>query len=153
MLETPMIWQKPQNHHDDYYFCVVKINGINPGNRNKWSHPNLSSAQRPQLKSREVQPSTSKSSNYPNPYDPERNTSSENFDSDYKFSKEPQPFNQKELSDLVRYLNLPKKASEILASRLKEKNLLTPETNITFYRTREKKYVTVFFSREGLSFL
>ncbi|GFV39219.1 uncharacterized protein TNCV_2089591 [Trichonephila clavipes] len=78
MFETPMIWREPQNHHDDCYFCVVKINGNNPGNRNKWSYPNLSSAQRPQLKSREVQPSTSKSSNDPNPCDPERNTSSEN---------------------------------------------------------------------------
>ncbi|GFV38923.1 uncharacterized protein TNCV_192911 [Trichonephila clavipes] len=90
---------EPQNHHDDCYFCVAKINGINPGNRNKWSYPNLSTAQRPQLKSREVQPSTSKSSNDPNPCDPERNTSSENSDSDYKFSQDPQPFNQKELSD------------------------------------------------------
>ncbi|GFS93012.1 uncharacterized protein TNCV_532211 [Trichonephila clavipes] len=87
--------------------CVVKINGINPGNRNKWSYPNLSSAQRPKLKSREVQPSISKSSNDPNPCDPERNTSSENSDSDYKFSQEPRPFNQKKLpSDLVRDLNL-----------------------------------------------
>ncbi|GFV38225.1 uncharacterized protein TNCV_4792111 [Trichonephila clavipes] len=145
MFETPMIWREPQNHHDDCYFCVVKINGINPGNRNKWPYPNLSSSQRPQLKSREVQPSTSKSSNDPNPCDLERNTSSENSDSDYKFSQEPQSFNQKELSDLVRDLDLPKEASEILASRLKEKNLLTPETNITFYRTRGKKSVTTFF--------
>ncbi|GFU97439.1 polypeptide N-acetylgalactosaminyltransferase-like 6 [Trichonephila clavipes] len=48
---------------------------------------------------------TSKTSNDPNPCDPKRNTSSENCDSDYKFSQEPQPFNQKELSDLVRDLN------------------------------------------------
>ncbi|GFU49021.1 uncharacterized protein TNCV_2333151 [Trichonephila clavipes] len=94
MFETPMIWREPQNHHDDCYFCVVKINGINPGNRNKWSYPNLSSAQRPLLKSREVQPNTSKSYD-PNPCDPERNTSSENSDSDYKFNQEPQPFNHK----------------------------------------------------------
>ncbi|GFU02759.1 DUF4817 domain-containing protein [Trichonephila clavipes] len=71
MFETPIIWREPQNHHDDCYFFVVKINGINPENRNKWSYPNVSSAQRPQLKSREVQPSISKSSNDPNPCDPE----------------------------------------------------------------------------------
>ncbi|GFY18904.1 uncharacterized protein TNCV_3875921 [Trichonephila clavipes] len=88
MFETPMIWQEPQNHHDDCYFCVVKINGINPGNRKNRSYPNLSSSQRSQLKSREEQPITSKSSNDPNPCDPERNTSSENSDSDYKFSQE-----------------------------------------------------------------
>ncbi|GFV22119.1 uncharacterized protein TNCV_5006021 [Trichonephila clavipes] len=144
--------QNLKTHHDGYYFCVVKINGINPGNRNKWSYPNLSSAQRPQLKSREVQPSTSKSSNYPNPCDPERNTSSGNCDSDYKFSQEPQPFNQKELIDLVRDLNLPKEASEILASRLKEKKLLTPETNITFYRTREKNLLPFISQEKDLVF-
>ncbi|GFX44248.1 uncharacterized protein TNCV_4376361 [Trichonephila clavipes] len=153
MFETPMIWRKPQNHHDDCYFCVVKINGINPGNRNKWSYPNLSSAQRPQLKSREVQASTSKSSNDPNPCDPERNTSSENSDSDYKFSQEPQPFNQKELSDLVRDLNLPKETSEILASRLKEKICLLRKQTLHFIVPEEKKSVTVLFSREGFSFL
>ncbi|GFU43320.1 uncharacterized protein TNCV_3768601 [Trichonephila clavipes] len=62
MFETPLISQEPQNHHDDCYFCVVEINGINPRNGNKWSYPNSSSAQRPQLKSLEVQPSISKSS-------------------------------------------------------------------------------------------
>ncbi|GFV66831.1 uncharacterized protein TNCV_4303921 [Trichonephila clavipes] len=153
MFETPMISREPQNHYDDCYFCVVKINGINTGNQNKWSYPNLSSAQRPQLKSREAQPSKSKSSNDPNPCDPERNTSSGNSDSDYKFSQEPQPFNQKELSDLVRDLNLPKEASEILASRLKEKKLLTPETNITFYRTRVKNLLHRFFLKRRISFL
>ncbi|GFX08256.1 uncharacterized protein TNCV_3267461 [Trichonephila clavipes] len=96
---------------------------------------------------RDTQPSTSKSSNDPNLCHPERDTSSENYDSDYKFSQEPQPFNQKELSDLVRDLNLPKEASEILASHLKEKNLLTPETNITFYRTREKICHRFFLKR------
>ena len=33
---------------------------------------------------------------------------------------------------------MSKKAPEVLASRLKDKNLLEPETKITFYRTREK---------------
>ena len=81
-----MIWREPRNHYDDFYFCVVKINGINPGNRSKYSYPNLTSAQRPQLKSREVQPSTSKSSDDPNLCKPEQNTSSEDSDLDYKCS-------------------------------------------------------------------
>ncbi|GFY01568.1 uncharacterized protein TNCV_2607521 [Trichonephila clavipes] len=67
-------------------------------------------------------------------------------------SQEPQPFNQKELSDLVRDLNLPKEVSEILASRLKEKNLLTLETNITFYRTREKNLLPFFSQEKDLVF-
>jgi len=36
----------------------------------------------------------------------------------------PQRFTQEELNDLVRDLNLSKAASELLASRLKEKNCL-----------------------------
>ncbi|KAF2883477.1 hypothetical protein ILUMI_22694, partial [Ignelater luminosus] len=39
----------------------------------------------------------------------------------------PQLFSQNELSDLIRDLNLSKQASKLLASRLKEKNLLRPE--------------------------
>jgi hypothetical protein len=46
----------------------------------------------------------------------------------------PEPFTQTELNDLVGDLNLPKDAAELLGSRLKEKNLLTPGTYVTFYR-------------------
>jgi hypothetical protein len=46
-FRTPLIWREPQNHHDQCYFCVVNINEINSGNRNKWSYPNLVSVQRP----------------------------------------------------------------------------------------------------------
>jgi hypothetical protein len=42
-----MIWREPQNHHDRCYCCVININDINSGNRNKWSHLNLVSVQRP----------------------------------------------------------------------------------------------------------
>ncbi|GFX14265.1 protein GVQW3 [Trichonephila clavipes] len=95
---------------------------------------------------------TSKSSNDPNPCDPERNTSSENSDSDYKFSQEPQPFNQKELSDLVKDLNLPKEASEILASRLKEKKIAYSGNKHYIYRTREKNTLPFFSQEKDLVF-
>lgn len=42
----------------------------------------------------------------------------------------PQRFNQKELNDFVRNLNLWKEFSELVASRLNEKNLIYPVTNI-----------------------
>ena len=54
-------------------------------------------------------------------------------------------FDQDELNDLVRDLGLSKTNSELLASRLKEKNVLSPGTSITFYRTREAELL-VFFS-------
>jgi hypothetical protein len=45
------------------------------------------------------------------------------------------------LSDLIRDFNLFKKSSELLASRLKENNVLHPEMKSTFYRRREKDFL------------
>ena len=56
----------------------------------------------------------------------------------------PQCFNQAELNDLVRDLSLSKEASELLASRLNEKNLLQHGTKVTFYRSREKDLLQYF---------
>lgn len=64
----------------------------------------------------------------------------------------PQCFNQDELNDLTRDLNLSKEASELLASRLKEKNLLEPGTKITFYCTREKDLLPFFSEEQNLVF-
>ena len=64
----------------------------------------------------------------------------------------PLRFNQFELNDLVRDLNLSKETLEILASRLNEKNLLQPGTNITFYRRREKDLLPYFSKENNLVF-
>ena len=48
-------------------------------------------------------------------------------------------FTQAELNDLVRAdLDLPKFSAKLLKSPLKEKNMLAPETKISFYRYRKK---------------
>ena len=52
-------------------------------------------------------------------------------------SSEPILFNPEELSNLIRDLNLSKESSELLASRLNDRNLLQQGTKITFYRTRD----------------
>jgi hypothetical protein len=57
----------------------------------------------------------------------------EDTDSDQDFqcdprSREPQLFSQSELNDLVRDLGFPKDSKEVLGSRLKSKNLLSPGT-------------------------
>jgi hypothetical protein len=54
-------------------------------------------------------------------------------DSDFQTTSNSERFDQSELSDLIRDLNLSKDSSELLASRLKEKNVLQPGTKITFY--------------------
>ena len=42
-----MLWREPRNHHDDCFFYVVNIAGINSANWVMWSYPTLSSAQQP----------------------------------------------------------------------------------------------------------
>jgi len=42
-----MVWREQKNHHDDCYFCVVKVKGFNLYKKNKWEYPDLESARRP----------------------------------------------------------------------------------------------------------
>ena len=56
----------------------------------------------------------------------------------------PQLFSQGELNNLTRDLHVSKESSELLTSRLKEKNLLQPGTLITFYRKRHIEFLTYF---------
>lgn len=51
-----------------------------------------------------------------------------------------------QLSGLIRDLNLSKESSEWLASRLKERNLLTNETRVTYCRNCDSEF-SPFFSR------
>jgi len=69
-------------------------------------------------------------------------------DSGFQTTSHSERFDQNELSDLIRDLNLSKDSSELLASRLKEKNVLQPGTKITFYRRREKDLLP-FFTKEN----
>ena len=55
-------------------------------------------------------------------------------------------FDQAELSDLVRDLRLLKEQSELLASRLKEKDCLKEGTKITYHRNRDQ-YFRKFFTQ------
>ena len=57
-----------------------------------------------------------------------------------------QPFNQLELNDMIRELNLSKEFAEVLPSRLNENNPLVPGTKIACYRSREK-YSLQYFSK------
>ena len=62
------------------------------------------------------------------------------------------PFNQLQLNDLIRDLYFPKQSAELLASRLQEKNLLHPGTNVTFYRKKEEELLKYFTFEDGLVF-
>ena len=156
----PMVWREPRNHHDDCYFCLVNIIGINRNNRSKWTYPDLDSARRPYPHSDEVPiptfsclPELPENEDLSHMSDDIQDNRSEESDSDFAGpSSTAQNFNQHELNDLIRDLNLSKESSKLLASRLKEKNLLDSETKITFYRNREKNLLPFFSENDQLVF-
>ena len=64
----------------------------------------------------------------------------------------PQLFSQNELNDLARDLNFSKETSELLASRLKEKNLLKPGTFVTYYQNRHAEFLPYFTQEKDIAF-
>ena len=62
--------------------------------------------------------------------------------------QQPKPFNQAELNDLVRDLNLPKTSALTLGFRLKAKRMLSTDTTFARYKHRKNEYtVTPRFLR------
>ena len=55
-----------------------------------------------------------------------------------------QQFNQSQLNDLVRDLDLSKQADEILASRLNEKHVLHSSAKVSYFRKRGEHFITFF---------
>ena len=62
----------------------------------------------------------------------------------------PQQFNQSELNDLVRDLNLSKQAAQLLASRLNEKHMLDSSVRVSFYRKRDELFLPYFKEQKQL---
>jgi hypothetical protein len=67
-------------------------------------------------------------------------------------SSEPHLLTQGDLNDKVRDLNLPKKQSELLGSRLKEWNLLSINTKVFFFRNRQDEFKSFFSQEKDLAF-
>ena len=62
----------------------------------------------------------------------------------------PRPFSPKESNDLVRNLSLSTDSAELLASRLKEKNLFSDSTHISFFRNKYQEYLRFFSTVKNL---
>ena len=131
-----MIWRVQKNHVDDCHFFLVNVNGYNKKNKHKLPCPNLASALRSIPRSEEIPvPTFSELSKIDDKelglFSDSSQTDEENPDLDFQssssFSERSLLFNQSELNDLVRDLNLSKQASELLASRLQEKSFSNQE--------------------------
>ena len=145
-----MIWWAPSNHRDDCYFCVIpNLHGFNKKYRKCIQYLSVPSAVWPNpldehipvpifkglLEEDNCESSTGSTSS------DEYEISDEEFDSSCTV---PQRFNQAELSDLLRDLNLSKESSEVIVSRLKEKNVLESGTLVTYYRNQDAEFSPFF---------
>ena len=149
----PMIRREPQNHFNDCYFSCVNLSLIiiRTGNI---SYQNVQSASRP----------IPQSGSIPVPKKPDylleeiHTGANDTYDdlcivhkdndilpssSDLNDDRA-QLFSQLDLSNLIRNLMLTKDHSELLASRLKEKNLLQKGVRISLYRKRSQNVISFF---------
>jgi len=61
-------------------------------------------------------------------------------------------FTQSELNDLIRELQLTIENSELLGSRLREKNMLASGVKFSWYRNREKEFRKYYAQEDQLVF-
>lgn len=151
---VPMVWREPKDHISDCYFCLVNTKGVGKKNRHKIAYPSIPSAIRPIPHSKQVPVpvfngfDSSDDEEHENCHMTLQEIISETEDSsDVIQSSDPQQFSQPELNDLIRDLGLSKKAAEILASRLQEKNLLDRCVKVSYFRKREHMF-KAFFSED-----
>ena len=173
----PMVWRVQKNHHDDCYFCLVGNLSKYSGKMLKSvQYPDISSAKRPVRHSEgvpvpiftelpDLPPAPTPiiapmEVSYSNPFledddgatDEDLCFDNQTNDRNFGLKEMSQIFTQKELNDLVRDLDLSKKSSEVLASKLNEKGLLHRSASVTFYRNREKILLQFFTEDEDIVF-
>ena len=142
----PIVWREQKNHYDYCCFCLIDITRISSKNKHTIVYPDLESARRPIPHDISLP--------IPIPMPQQINFESEMVE-DLEFAVEevhtnytdlnyvpedellaPQTFSQGESNDLIRGLDLFKEKAELLASRLKQKNLLDKDVLISHYRKR-----------------
>ena len=141
-LAVPMIWREPKNHSQDCYFCLTKTKGFSFKQRDKITYPNLDSARIP----------VPHDNSMPPPVPPQHgldatdsSADEDNFDGltssnykDFDTNEDPILFSQKHLNDLNRDLCLSKEKAELLASTLKERNMVERDVKASYCRKRNR---------------
>ena len=146
---VPMVWREPPNLADNCYFCLTNITGFNASSRKKIKYPNIRSVMIPIPHSDDLPVPTppvnkdllsSSDERMPSREDSAESISLEDIVCTYsgKSGNEPHWITQEDLNDLARDLYLPKQQSELLASRLKQWNVVQEDVRITSFRNRNK---------------
>ena len=131
-----MVWKELTNHVTDCYFCTVDVTGINRKNRGSLKYSDLQSAPCPVAHCDEIPVPIF--GELPDISDEDASSVEGHEDKEEVVLEDdaPHPFTQKELNDLVHALSLSKDSAELLASKLKEKKLLSDSARISFFCNR-----------------
>ena len=135
-----MVWREPQNHDNDCYFCSMDTTGLSNKRKSK-NYPVLKSEIRPMPHSSGVpialftgfslNDGSKSDADYDTKHDADANEGVYLNDTDYELSSAaPMLYDQNELSDFIRNLSLSKESVGLLASQLKENNLLMSGTQV-----------------------
>lgn len=151
IFSSPMLWRQPRNHDTDCYFCLCNTTGFNNKNAHLVRYPSVSSVTFPVL----LEAESSQSSDLPEPGESIENIEPEPIDHEGESCSrcnvcQRGSLDQKQLNDLVRDLGFSKQSAELLASRLKEINVLSPGTKITHYRNRDEQFRQYFEEENSL---
>lgn len=151
------IWRESKDHSNNCYFYVINTVEFNRKNRKSIKYPDNTSVDLPVKHSKELP--IPKPSIIPLVAEEEENEPMEEFEKveqhdDFRdFSSDtPHMITQNDLNALVRDLNLSKDKAEILASPLKQWNLLEKNTKITSYRKRHKTLTDYFITDNELCY-
>ena len=140
----PMQWREQKNHYDDCYFCMVNVTGCNKKIKKGIKYPNLLSAIRPVPHGPDLPDNLSDESESSSL----ESATGEMYFEPHQYDRPIDKFTKSELSDLIRELQLTKEKSELLGSRLREKNMLASGVKFSWYRNREKEF-RKYYAQEG----
>jgi hypothetical protein len=152
-FSVPALWTKPENHHNDCYFCRCKFTGFGKDYCDKVVYPRVDSVKQPakhasvvsqcaeELSAGELDNETHEDSRE----DPSHSLY-EPTDSESKYISQPR------LNDIARDLGLSKDQSELLASRLQELKLLDSSARVSYFRTRNSVFCQFFAESESVCY-
>ena len=151
---APMTSTEGKGHNTGCYFCLINLEGCNRKNKHYIKYSDVPS----------ITKTIPYSSNFPVPepnvpIDMETTSDSQlsaaaehdSYMPEEEEVHQPKPLTHIQLNDLTRALNHSKESAQLLGSRLRENDLLSPDTTFSWYRNRERKFRQLFTLYEAKS--